>query len=56
MVDRFLDTPLVFLVITKDTHKGSTPSSKTQVLMKITNMDIWLIGTMNQIFVRGFNT
>ena len=38
----------------KDTQRGNIPSNKTQTLTKSTNMDIWLIGTLNQLFIRGF--
>ena len=56
MFDKFLDTPLMFLVIIKGNHTESTPLNKTQVLMKIMNMDIWLIGTLNQeIFILESN-
>ena len=43
---------LNFLI--KDTHWEYTLSNKIQVLKKITNMDIWLNGTLNQLFMRGF--
>ena len=37
----------------KDTHREKTPSNKTPVLTKSTNMGIWVIGTSNQLFTRG---
>ena len=37
----------------KDTHRVETPSSKTQALAKSMNMDIWVVGTSNQLFIRG---
>ena len=40
----------------KDTRRESTPSNKTQAITKIMNMDILLIGTLNQIFIRGSYT
>ena len=38
----------------KDTHRKNTPSSKTQVLTKSINLYIWEIGTLQQLFLRGF--
>ena len=29
------------------------PSNKTQALTKRVNMDIWVVGTTNQLFIRG---
>ena len=40
----------------KDIQRGNIPSNKTQTLTKSTSMDIWLIGTLNQLFIRGFYT
>ena len=37
----------------KDTNRENTPSNKTQVLTKSMNMDIWVNGTLNQLFIRG---
>ena len=37
----------------KDTYRGKTPSNKTLVLTKSTNMGILVIGTSNQPFIRG---
>ena len=42
------------LKIFKDTQKENIPSKKTQALTKSTNMDIWLIGILNLLFIRGF--
>ena len=39
--------------IFKDTHREKAPSNETTALTKSTNMDIWVIGTTNQLFVRG---
>ena len=38
--------------ILKDSHKKKVPSNKTPVLTKSTNMDIWVFGTSNQLFIR----
>ena len=40
----------------KDTLRGKTLSNKTQALRKTINMDIWVIGTSNQLFIRGSYT
>ena len=37
----------------KDTHSENTPSNKTQALTKSMNMGIWVVGTSNQLFIRG---
>ena len=40
----------------KDTHRERSVSNKTQALTKSMNMDIWVFGTLNQLFIRGFHT
>ena len=37
-----------------DTHSVITTTKQTQALTKSRNMDIWVISTLNQLFVRGF--
>ena len=37
----------------KDTHREKAPSNKNQALTKSTNMCIWVVGTTNQLFIRG---
>ena len=37
----------------KDTHTENAPWNKTQALTKSMNVGIWVIGTSNQLFVRG---
>ena len=37
-------------------HRENTHSNKTQPLTKSMNKDIWVIGTMKQLFVRGSYT
>ena len=37
----------------KDTYREKTPSKKNSALTKSTNIDIWVIGTSNQLFIRG---
>ena len=40
----------------KDTHKEKAPSNKTPALRKSTNMCVWTVGTLNQLFIRSFLT
>ena len=40
----------------KDTHRENTLSNKTPALRKSknsTNMSVWAVGTLNQLFIRG---
>ena len=37
----------------KDAHREKAPSIKTPALKKSMNMDIWEVGTSNQLFIRG---
>ena len=37
----------------KDTHRENGPSNKTPALRKSTNMDVWALGTINQLSIRG---
>ena len=36
-----------------NTHRKKAPSNKTAPLTESTNMDIWKVGTSNQLFIRG---
>ena len=36
-----------------DTHREKAPLNKTSALTESTNMDIWVVGTSNQLFIRG---
>ena len=40
----------------KDTYRKNILSNKTQVLTNGMNMDICVIGTLNQLFLRGLYT
>ena len=40
----------------KDTHREKAPSNKTSTLSKYMNMEIWVIGTSKQLFMRGSET
>ena len=35
----------------KGTHREKVPSNKT---LALTNMDIWVVGTSSQLYIRGF--
>ena len=37
----------------KDTHRGKVRSNKPPELRKSTNMGVWAVGTLNQLFKRG---
>ena len=36
----------------KDTHRDNALTNKTQTLVKSVNMNIWVIDTLNQLFIR----
>ena len=38
----------------KDTYKEEAPSNKTPALTKSINMDIWVVGTPNQLTETNF--
>ena len=37
----------------KDTRREKAPPKKTPALRKSTNMGVWAVGTLNQLFIRG---
>ena len=37
----------------KDTHRDKAPSNKTPAFRKSTNMGVWAVDTLNQLFTRG---
>ena len=43
------DQPFVF----KDTHREKALSNKTTAFTTSMNMDIWVVGTSHQLFIRG---
>ena len=45
--------PSLVLNNIKDTHRAKAPSSKTPALRKSTNMGVWAVVTLNQLFIRG---
>ena len=42
------------ICFSKGTHWKNATSNKTPALTKIMNMDIWVVGTLNQLFIIGF--
>ena len=38
--------------VLKDTHREKAPSNKTPALRKGTNMSVWAVGTLTQLFIR----
>ena len=40
----------------KDTHKEKTSSNETPALTESMKMDIWVVRTLNQLFIRGSQT
>ena len=40
----------------KDTHREKVPSNKTPALTESMNMDIWVVGTLNQLFIGSSQT
>ena len=49
--------PLIYCVeiemLAKDTHREKAPSNKTRTVSKSMNMDIWVVGTSNQLLIQG---
>ena len=37
--------------IFKDTHREKVPSNKIPAFTKIINIDIWVVGTSNQLYI-----
>ena len=48
----FIPRQLQPLSYFKDTRSEKAPSNKTPALRKRTNMVVWAVGTLNQLFVR----
>ena len=38
----------------KGTHREKGSSNKTLALRKSANMDVWAVGILNQLFIRGY--
>ena len=37
----------------KDTHREKAPLNETPALTKSTNMSLWVVGTTDELFIRG---
>ena len=48
-----LDILRAILSELKDSHRGKSSSKETKALTKSMNMDISVVGTLNQLFKRG---
>ena len=48
-----LVTAKVSTLLLKDTHEENAFSNKTPAVMKSMNMDSWVVGISNQLFVRS---
>ena len=44
---------LIILKLNKGYSQAKNPSNKTQAITKGWNMDIWVVDTSNQLFIRG---
>ena len=44
---------ILVLYKSKDIHKGKVQSNKTPALAKSTNMGVWAVVTLNQLFTSG---
>ena len=51
-----MEYPDIIIKSLKDIHRVKEPSNKTSALTKSMNMDIWAVGTSNQLFIRGSST
>ena len=45
--------PRLDLTFLKDTHREKAPSNISPALRKSTNMGVWAVGTLNQLFISG---
>ena len=50
---RILKNDEIFWSYVKDTHREKAPSNETPTLSKSINMDIWVVDTSNQLFIKG---
>ena len=41
------------IICIKDRHREKAHSNKTPVPTESTNLGIWVVGTSNQLFIRG---
>ena len=40
-------------ILVKDTHREKAPSNEAPALAESMNIDIWVLGTSNQLFISG---
>ena len=40
------------MITLKDTQRKNAPQNKTQTLKQKMNMDIWVVSTLNQLFIK----
>ena len=52
----FYIDPTFTLKHAKDNHREKAPSNKSPALKKIIDMNIWVVGTLSQLFIRGSYT
>ena len=46
-------TNSVEIITFNDTHREKAPSNKIPTVTRSMNMDIWVVGKPNQLFIRG---
>ena len=51
-----MEKKIYILPDVKDTHREKAPSNKTPALRKSTNMGVWAVGTLSQLFIGGYRT
>ena len=42
-----------YFFVVKDTHWEKAQSNKTPALTESMNMDVWVVGTKDKLFIRG---
>ena len=47
---------MLLLCSLKDTHRENAPSNKNQTLTESMHIDIWIVGTLNELFIRDSYT
>ena len=56
MCSEVSETSKMVAKILKDTHRVKAPSNKTPEITKSINMNIWVVGTSNQLVIKGSYT
>ena len=57
-IEKFAEDPFHFVLVglkcsQVNTHRKKVPSNETPAIAKSMNMDVWVVGTSNQLFIRG---